>query len=155
MISDQLRSEVQDWIKNDPDTVTAEQLSKWLSEGNELELNRCFNGFLQFGTAGLRGPISPGPSGMNRAVVSRTAAAIASFMKKNNLTTVVIGRDARHRSIDFAKDSAEIFAGAGIKTYLFPQEIPTPVLAFAVNKLNANVGILVTASHNPATDNGY
>ena len=155
MISDQLRSEVQDWIKNDPDTGTAEQLSKWLSEGNELELNRCFNGFLQFGTAGLRGPISPGPSGMNRAVVSRTAAAIASFMKENNLTTVVIGRDARHRSVDFAKDSAEIFAGAGIKTYLFPQEIPTPVLAFAVNKLNANVGIMVTASHNPATDNGY
>ena len=155
MISDQLRGEVQDWIKNDPDTVTAEQLSKWLSEGNELELNRCFNGFLQFGTAGLRGPISPGPSGMNRAVVSRTAAAIASFMKENNLTTVVIGRDARHKSADFAKDSAEIFAGAGIKTFLFPQEIPTPVLAFAVNKLNANVGIMVTASHNPATDNGY
>jgi len=155
VISEQLRGEVQDWIKNDPDTVTAEQLSKWLSEGNELELNRCFNGFLQFGTAGLRGPISPGPSGMNRAVVSRTAAAIASFMKENNLTTVVIGRDARHRSIDFAKDSAEIFAGAGIKTYLFPKEIPTPVLAFAVNKLNANVGIMVTASHNPATDNGY
>jgi len=49
VISDQLRSEVQDWIKNDPDTVTAEQLSKWLSEGNEFELNRCFNGFLQFG----------------------------------------------------------------------------------------------------------
>lgn len=155
MISDQLRGEVQDWIKNDPDTVTAEQLSKWLSEGSELELNRCFNGFLQFGTAGLRGPISPGPSGMNRAIVSRTAAAIVSFMKENNLTTVVIGRDARHKSADFAKDSAEIFAGAGIKTFLFPQEIPTPVLAFAVNKLNANVGIMVTASHNPATDNGY
>ena len=155
MISDQLRGEVKNWIKNDPDTVTAEQLSKWLSEGNELDLNRCFNGFLQFGTAGLRGPISPGPSGMNRAVVSRTAAAIVCFMKENNLTTVVIGRDARHKSADFAKDSAEIFAGAGIKTFLFPQEIPTPVLAFAVNKLNANVGIMVTASHNPATDNGY
>lgn len=155
MISDQLRSEVQDWIKNDPDTGTAEQLNKWLSEGNELELNRCFNGFLQFGTAGLRGPISPGPSGINRAVVSRTATAIVSFMKKNNLTTVVIGRDARHRSEDFAKDSAEIFSGAGIKTYLFPKEIPTPILAFAVNKLNVNVGIMVTASHNPATDNGY
>ena len=155
MISDQLRSEVKDWIKNDPDTGTAEQLSKWLSEGNELELNRCFNGFLQFGTAGLRGPISPGPSGMNRAVVSRTAAAIVTFMKENNLATVVVGRDARHKSADFAKDSAEIFAGAGIKTYLFPQEIPTPVLAFAVNKLNANVGIMVTASHNPAIDNGY
>ena len=146
---------MQNWIKNDPDTVTAEQLSKWLSEGNELELNRCFNGFLQFGTAGLRGPISPGPSGMNRAVVSRTAAAIVCFMKENKLTTVVIGRDARHKSADFAKDSAEIFAGAGIKTFLFPQAIPTPLLAFAVNKLNANVGIMVTASHNPATDNGY
>ena len=155
MISEQLKQEVQDWIKNDPDKKTAGQLTKWLSEENEEELNRCFSGFLQFGTAGLRGALGPGPSCMNRAVVSRTAAGIVSFMKKNNLKSVVIGRDARHGSLDFAQDSAEIFSGAGIKTFVLPRELPTPVLAYAVNRLKADVGIMVTASHNPANDNGY
>ena len=155
MIDDQLRTEVLEWIKNDPDKNTANQLSKWLEEGNEKELNRCFNGFLQFGTAGLRGPVGPGPSCMNRAVVSRTASGIVAFMKKNNLTSVVIGKDARHGSNEFAQDSAEIFSGAGIKTYVLPRALPTPVLAFAVNKLQVDVGIMVTASHNPAADNGY
>ena len=155
MIGDQLRIEVLEWIKNDPDKNTADQLNRWLEEGNEKELNRCFNGFLQFGTAGLRGPVGPGPSCMNRAVVSRTASGIVAFMKKNNLTSVVIGKDARHGSNEFAQDSAEIFSGAGIKTYVLPRALPTPVLAFAVNKLKVDVGIMVTASHNPAADNGY
>ena len=155
MIDDQLRTEVLEWIKNDPDKNTADQLNIWLTEGNEKELNRCFNGFLQFGTAGLRGPVGPGPSCMNRAVVSRTASGIVAFMKKNKLTSVVIGKDARHGSNEFAQDSAEIFSGAGIKTYVLPRALPTPVLAFAVNKLKVDVGIMVTASHNPAADNGY
>jgi phosphomannomutase len=155
VISDQLRGEVLDWIDNDPDTKTANQLTQWLKAENETDLEKSFAGFLQFGTAGLRGPLGPGPSCMNRAVVSRTAAAILSFMKKNNLSSVVIGRDARHGSEAFAKDSAEIFAGGGMKTYVLPRVLPTPVLAFALNKLKADVGIMVTASHNPATDNGY
>ena len=155
MIDDQLRTEVLEWIKNDPDKNTANQLNKWLAEGNAKELKRCFSGFLQFGTAGLRGPIGPGPSCMNRAVVSRTASGIVAFMKKNNLTSAVIGKDARHGSDEFAQDSAEIFTGAGIKTYVLPRALPTPVLAFAVNKLKVDVGIMVTASHNPAADNGY
>ena len=155
MISEQLKFEVENWIKHDPDKKTAEQLSTWLKEGNEEELNRCFSGFLQFGTAGLRGSLGPGPSCMNRAVVSRAAAGIAKFMKKNNLKSVVIGRDARFGSIEFAQDSAEILAGAGMRTYVLPRELPTPVLAFAVKRLKVDVGIMVTASHNPATDNGY
>ena len=155
MISDQLRNEVLDWIDNDPDAKTANQLTQWLKEENKSELERCFVGFLQFGTAGLRGPMGPGPSCMNRAVVSRTATGILAFMKINNLSSVVIGRDARYGSEQFAKDSAEIFAGGGIKTYVLPRELPTPVLAYAVNKIKADVGIMVTASHNPANDNGY
>lgn len=155
MISDQLRVEVQEWIDNDPDQKTAKQLSDWLKEGNSKALERCFSGFLQFGTAGLRGPIGPGPACMNRAVVSRTAAGIVEFMRKNQLTSVVIGRDARHGSDQFSLDSAEIFSGAGLKTYVLPRALPTPVLAFAINKLKVDVGIMVTASHNPATDNGY
>ena len=155
MISADLKQEVIDWIKHDPDPKTAKQLQQWLDEDNLEKLTASFNGFLQFGTAGLRGPIGPGPSCMNRAVVSRAAAGIAAFMKKHGLKSVVIGRDARHGSAEFAKDSAEILAGAGFKTYVLPRELPTPVLAFAVNKLKADVGIMVTASHNPAIDNGY
>lgn len=155
MISADLNQEVTEWIKNDPDPKTAKQLQQWLDQSNLEKLTAAFNGFLQFGTAGLRGPIGPGPSCMNRAVVSRAAAGIAAFMKKHNLQSVVIGRDARHGSVEFAKDSAEILAGAGFKTYVLPRELPTPVLAFAVNKLKADVGIMVTASHNPAIDNGY
>jgi phosphomannomutase len=155
VISADLNQEVTDWIKHDPDPNTAKQLQQWLDQNNLEKLTAAFNGFLQFGTAGLRGPIGPGPSCMNRAVVSRAAAGIAAFMKKHNLKSVVIGRDARHGSAEFAKDSAEILAGAGFKTYVLPRELPTPVLAFAVNKLRVDVGIMVTASHNPAIDNGY
>jgi len=155
VISTELKQEVTEWIKHDPDPKTANQLQQWLDQSNLEKLTAAFNGFLQFGTAGLRGPIGPGPSCMNRAVVSRAAAGIAAFMKKHNLQSVVIGRDARHGSAEFAKDSAEILAGAGFKTYVLPRELPTPVLAFAVNKLKADVGIMVTASHNPAIDNGY
>ncbi len=155
MISAELRQEVSEWIKNDPDPKTAAQLQEWLDANDFTKIKNSFNGFLEFGTAGLRGAVGPGPSCMNRAVVSRTATGIAAFMKKHNLNSVVIGRDARHGSAEFAKDSAEILAGAGFKTYVLPSELPTPVLAFAVNKLKVDVGIMVTASHNPAIDNGY
>jgi phosphomannomutase len=155
VISAELRQEVSEWIKNDPDPKTAAQLQEWLDASNFAKIKDSFNGFLEFGTAGLRGRVGPGPSCMNRAVVSRTATGIAAFMKKHNLNSVVIGRDARHGSAEFAKDSAEILAGAGFKTYVLPSELPTPVLAFAVNKLKVDVGIMVTASHNPAIDNGY
>jgi len=140
VISDQLRLEVKDWIKHDPDRSTALQLEKMLSESDSSALEKCFSGFLKFGTAGLRGPMGPGPSCMNRAVVSRTATAIAKFMKIHDLNSVVIGRDARYGSDDFAKDSAEIFAGAGFTTYVLPRPLPTPVLAFAINKLKADLG---------------
>ena len=155
MIDEQFRLEILDWIASDPDPVTAALLSKWLTENNEIELRKSFNGFLEFGTAGLRGPVRPGPSGMNRAVVGRTAAGIAGFMKSQGLSRVVIGRDARHGSVEFVQESAEIFSGAGLDVYLLPRELPTPVLAFAVNELKMDCGIMVTASHNPAIDNGY
>jgi phosphomannomutase len=155
VIDEQFRLEVFDWIANDTDPDTASLLSKWLTENNETELRKSFNGFLEFGTAGLRGPVRPGPSGMNRAVVGRTAAGIADFLKSRGLTKVVIGRDARHGSLEFAQESAEILSGAGLDVYLLSRELPTPVLAFAVNELQMDCGIMVTASHNPAIDNGY
>ena len=147
--------EVQAWIADDPDPVTSSQLQEWLHTNNEAELKASFNGFLQFGTAGLRGPIRPGPSGMNRAVVGRTAAGIVSYMRERNLTSVVIGRDARYGSEDYTFETAEIMSGAGMKVFVLPRPLPTPVLAFATNELGCDVGIMVTASHNPPQDNGY
>ena len=155
MISAELRAEVEAWIELDPDPATAAQLRNWLAADNETALHKSFNGFLQFGTAGLRGPVGPGPSCMNRAVVGRTAAGIANYMKARGLTSVVIGRDARHGSEEFTQESAEIFAGAGMTVHVLPRPLPTPVLAYAVNALGVDVGVMVTASHNPPEDNGY
>ena len=150
-----LIAEVEAWIADDPDPVTAAQLRQWLDTNNEVELRASFNGFLQFGTAGLRGPIRPGPSGMNRAVVGRAAAGIVAYMKERKLTSVVIGRDARYGSEDYTFETAEIMSGAGMTVYVLPRPLPTPVLAFATNELACDVGIMVTASHNPPQDNGY
>lgn len=155
MIDNELRTAVTAWIDDDPDIKTAELLQHFLDTENESEIISCFSGFLEFGTAGLRGALGPGPSRMNRAVVGRTAAGLAEFMKSRALNSIVIGRDARHGSEDFTNDTAEIMAGAGFQVFVLPRPLPTPVLAFAVNKLSVGVGVMVTASHNPAQDNGY
>ena len=154
-IDPQLRAEVESWIADDPDPKTAASLKAMLATDDLVSIKRCFNGFLEFGTAGLRGAIGPGPSQMNRAVVTRTAGGIARYMKARGLESVVIGRDARYGSEDFARDSAEIFTGAGMKVVMLPRPLPTPVLAFALRDLSLDVGIMVTASHNPPQDNGY
>ncbi len=150
-----LRLEVENWIADDPDPKTASQLRDLLDREDESTLQRYFKGFLQFGTAGLRGPIGPGPSCMNRAVVGRAAAGIASYMKKREMKSVIIGRDARHGSEDFTNETAEIMSGAGMQVYILPRPLPTPVLAFATSYLGCDIGIMVTASHNPPEDNGY
>lgn len=155
MIDDALRVEVEDWIALDPDPKSAALLRQWLESGEEAKLRKSFSGFLQFGTAGLRGPMGPGPSCMNRAVVSRAAAGLAAYMKDRNLKSVVLGRDARYGSEDFTFESAEIFSGAGLEVFILPRPLPTPVLAFAVNELRLDAGVMVTASHNPKEDNGY
>ena len=150
-----LRAEVEAWIADDPDLKTATELQTLLDAGDEETLKKYFNGFLQFGTAGLRGPIGPGPSCMNRAVVGRAAAGIASYMKKRGMTKVVVGRDARYGSEDYTFETAEIMSGAGMDVYILPRPLPTPVLAFATSYLACDIGIMVTASHNPPQDNGY
>ena len=134
-----LRLEVEKWIAEDPDLATRTQLQEALSSNNETLLRSCFAGFLEFGTAGLRGPLGPGPSRMNRAVVTKTAAGLAIYMKRNGLKSVVIGRDARYGSEDFTRDTAEIMQGAGFKVLVLPRPLPTPVLAYAVRNLKCDV----------------
>lgn len=119
MIAQELRTLVTAWIEDDPDIKTAELLQHYLDTENEPELKNSFSGFLEFGTAGLRGALGPGSSRMNRAVVGRTAAGLAEFMKSRNLDSIVIGRDARYGSEDFTNDTAEIMAGAGFKVLYY------------------------------------
>ncbi|MEZ0050392.1 phosphomannomutase [Mycobacterium sp. MAA66] len=112
---------------------------------------------LTFGTAGLRGPMREGPDAMNVTTVARATWAVAKVLNDRCLggSTVVVGRDARHHSDEFATTTAEVFAAEGFSVVLLPDPAPTPVLAFAVRHLGAAAGVQITASHNPAADNGY
>ncbi|KAA8956612.1 phospho-sugar mutase, partial [Mycobacterium sp.] len=143
----------EDWIAHDPDPATAAELAGCDAE----ELSARFARPLTFGTAGLRGPLRGGPDAMNLAVVLRATWAVARVLQNRGLTgsTVVVGRDARHGSAQFARATAEVLAAEGFPVVLFPHPVPTPVLAFSVRHLPAAAGIQITASHNPATDNGY
>ncbi len=153
------------WIADDPDPATARELSGLLAawrDGDDdarAELADRFAGPLGFGTAGLRGALGGGPARMNRAVVIRTAAGLAAYLdgelEEQAPPRVVVGYDARHRSHTFALDTAAVLTAAGVRTFVLPGPLPTPVLAFAVRHLDADAGGRVTASHNPASDNGY
>jgi phosphomannomutase len=112
---------------------------------------------LTFGTAGLRGPMREGLDAMNVTTVSRATWAVAKVLKDRHLggSTVVVGRDARHHSDEFATATAQIFAAEGFSVVLLPHPAPTPIVAYAVRRLNAAAGVQITASHNPPADNGY
>src|SRR5689334_5130827 len=112
---------------------------------------------LTFGTAGLRGPMGPGPGAMNVETVTAATWALASVLHDRGLdgSTVVVGRDARHHSDEFALAAAEVLAAQGFSVVLLPDPAPTPVVAFAVRRFAAAAGVQITASHNPPADNGY
>ncbi|MGW0881691.1 phospho-sugar mutase [Streptomyces sp. NPDC002671] len=154
---DDLIARAEAWLAEDPDQETRDELAKLIEAGDVTELSARFSGTLQFGTAGLRGELGAGPMRMNRSVVIRAAAGLAAYLKKNGHANgvVVIGYDARHKSADFARDTAAVMTGAGLRAAVLPRPLPTPVLAFAIRHLGAVAGVEVTASHNPPRDNGY
>ena len=151
-----LIQQARNWIDQDPDAETVAELEKLISESDEAGLADRFGQRIGFGTAGLRGLLGAGPNRMNRVLVAQAAAGISKYLKENfDDPSVVIGYDARKNSDVFAKDSAQIFAGFGIRAFLFPELAATPLVAYAVRNLGASAGVMVTASHNPPGDNGY
>ncbi|MEV4449671.1 phospho-sugar mutase [Streptomyces mirabilis] len=156
-MQDELIARAEAWLAEDPDPETREELAELIAAKDVPELTARFSGTLQFGTAGLRGELGAGPMRMNRAVVIRAAAGLAAYLRKQGETDglVVIGYDARHKSADFARDTAAVMTGAGLRAAVLPRPLPTPVLAYAIRHLGAAAGVEVTASHNPPRDNGY
>ncbi|MEU0135357.1 phospho-sugar mutase [Streptomyces sp. NPDC006296] len=152
-----LMTRARTWLAEDPDPETRAELAGLIDAEDLTALADRFAGTLQFGTAGLRGELGAGPMRMNRAVVIRAAAGLAAYLKARGESggLVVIGYDARYRSADFARDTAAVMTGAGLRAAVLPRPLPTPVLAFAVRHLGAVAGVEVTASHNPPRDNGY
>jgi phosphomannomutase len=162
-ISGDLVRAIASWTEQDPDPQTRQQLDELAKAANSgdaramAELADAFSARLQFGTAGLRGALGPGPNRMNRVVVGQTAAALASHLLDHGLAGggVIIGFDARHKSDIFARDTAEIMSGAGFQTMITSGPLPTPLVPFGIRHFGCVAGVVVTASHNPPQDNGY
>ena len=158
---------VEAWSASDPDPQTraeTERLRQAAESGDEAahaELTDAFTGRLAFGTAGLRGRLGPGPNRMNRVVVTQAAAGLAAYLRdqvalrQEHGTKVLVGYDARHGSAEFARDTGEVLAAAGFEALVTEGPVPTPVVAFGIRHLGCVAGVVVTASHNPAQDNGY
>jgi phosphomannomutase len=164
----QLLNDARAWAAQDPDPRTAATLTELvkLTEAGtpaaRQDLEDSFRGTLQFGTAGLRAALGPGPNRMNRVVVRRAAAGFANFLVRavaeaapGTRPRAVVGYDARYNSDIFAAETAAVLTAAGIETFLMPAALPTPLLAYAVRALECDGGVMVTASHNPPQDNGY
>jgi phosphomannomutase len=159
------------WRAQDPDDETRAELDALIArfeagdDEADAELHDRFSERLAFGTAGLRGELGAGSNRMNRVLVSQAAAGLGAYVRAQadeigagaggDAPLVVIGYDGRRNSDVFARDSAEIMAGMGLRVVVLPRLLPTPVLAFAVRHLDAHAGVMVTASHNPPNDNGY
>jgi phosphomannomutase len=162
-LSDDLARAIASWTEQDPDPQTRKQVDDLLTAadsgdaGAMAELVDAFSSRLEFGTAGLRGALGPGPNRMNRVVVGQTAAGLATYLLDHGLAggKVIIGFDARRNSDVFAHDTAEIVSGAGLQAMITSGPLPTPVVAFGIRHLGCVAGVVVTASHNPPQDNGY
>ena len=148
-----LRRRARRWADLDPWADHQAEIDELLARNDPTELERRFGGRLSFGTAGLRAEIGAGPMRMNAVVVHQAAAAVATWLPTSAL--VVIGFDARRGSDEFAHITANVLIEAGHEVELADEPLPTPIVAWRVANTDAAAGIVVTASHNPATDNGY
>lgn len=163
MLTPTERARVDAWRASDPDSATATALANLVAKADEgdeqalAEVRDAFSGRLEFGTAGLRAALGPGPNRMNRVVVGQAAAGLAEYLLAAGHAgaRVIVGYDARYNSDVFARDTAEILAGYGLHAMLTQTHVPTPVVAFGIRHFDCVAGVVVTASHNPPQDNGY
>jgi len=155
MPRDESLTRARDWLAHDPDADTRRELEALL-DGASDELDERFSGPLEFGTAGLRGLLGAGESRMNRAVVRRTTAGLARYLRERHPnSSVVVGYDGRRMSEIFAGDTAAVLAAHDLRVHMSHGVCPTPIVAFAVKELGAAAGVMITASHNPPDYNGY
>lgn len=154
----EVRARAEAWLAAEPDDDCRSELTDLLA-GDPGILEQRFAGRLQFGTAGLRGPLGAGPLRMNRLVVRQAAAGLGRHLLETVPDAaergVLIGFDARRKSDVFALDTARVLAAQGVRALLLPRPLPTPVVAWNIPGLGVAAGVVVTASHNPPADNGY
>ncbi len=147
------------WIASDPDGDTRRQLQTYIDDPSKQGLLlEVMSGSLQFGTAGLRAIVGPGPMRMNRAVIRRTTAGVARYLKREQgspLRPIVVGADARLSSQSFRREAVGVLAAHGLPVRFFPAPVATPIAAYVARRLQASACIVITASHNPAEYNGY
>lgn len=144
------------WITH---PLIEEEIRKELKEMDENCIKESFYGDLSFGTAGMRGILGIGTNKLNIYTIRKATLGYANYLL-NNLKDckqkgVVIGHDNRYNSRKFCLDCANLLSSKGIKVYIFDSLRPTPEISFAIRKLNACGGIIITASHNPKEYNGY
>lgn len=142
------------WCEKATEKEIAEELKA--VEGNDEEILDRFWQDLTFGTGGLRGVLGAGTNRMNVYTVCQATQGLADYLNEDfTAPSVAVGYDSRINSEKFARAAAEVLAANGIRVYLFPELIPTPIVAYAVKTLGCSSGIVITASHNPSKYNGY
>ena len=127
-------------------------------EAQPKEIEDAFYTEIAFGTGGMRGVMGPGTNRVNKYTLGKASQGVANYLKKTHASKtpkIVIAYDCRNNSSSFAQAVADVFTANNIDTYVFSSLRPTPVLSFAVRHLNADAGIVLTASHNPPEYNGY
>lgn len=141
------------WL-NEP-TLSKEE-KDILKNLSSSEIEEAFYQDLSFGTGGIRGVLGLGTNRMNIYIIRKATFGFGRYLLKHNLLEgVAIAYDNRHMSYEFAKEAAKVLAALGIKSYVYKNLRPTPMLSFTVRHLNLSAGIMITASHNPKEYNGY
>jgi phosphoglucomutase len=149
----------QEWLRLDKDEATRQEIDALLRSRDMEELELRLGTRIAFGTAGLRGPMKAGFACMNSLTVIQASQGLAAYLLATERDVqhrgIVIGRDARHNSEKFAKLAAAAFVAKGIRVWWYESITHTPLVPFGVRHLGAVAGVMITASHNPAQDNGY
>ncbi len=158
-LDDSIKNRIKEWLSDAYDAETHTEIEQLITDNNLKELEDRFYKDLEFGTGGLRGVMGAGSNRMNKYNVRKATQGLANYLlqyfKDENKISVAIAYDSRNNSKFFAEEAAGVLIGNNIKVFLFDDLRPTPMLSFAVRELNANAGIVITASHNPPEYNGY